>query len=182
MKIIPSKFEGLFIFEPITFKDERGHFTEAYNYQVLKKAGIDIQFVQDNQSFSKAGVIRGLHFQNAPKAQSKLVRVLQGAILDVVVDLRADKSTFGMVHAIALSSENAKQVLIPKGFAHGFSVLSEFAEILYKCDETYSKEHESGINIDDPELRIEWTIPLTERIVSTKDKSLPTIENAKFNF
>ena len=182
MKIIESKFENLFTLEPLTFKDERGHFTESYNYEVLRKTGIDIRFVQDNQSFSKAGVIRGLHFQNAPKAQTKLVRVLQGAILDVAVDLRRDKPTFRMVHAIELSRDNSKQVIIPKGFAHGFSVLSEFAEILYKCDDTYSKEHESGINIDDPELKIDWKIPLTERIVSAKDKSLPTLKNAKFNF
>lgn len=182
MKIIQSKFEGLFILEPITFKDERGHFTEAYNYEVLSKGGIDVQFVQDNQSFSKAGVIRGLHFQNAPKAQTKLVRVLQGAILDVAVDLRREKPTFGMAHAIELSRENAKQVLIPKGFAHGFSVLSEFAEILYKCDETYSKVHESGINIDDSELKIDWKVPPNKRIISDKDKSLPSMENAKFQF
>lgn len=182
MKIIHSKFEGLVILEPSTFKDDRGHFTEAYNYEVLKKAGIDIQFVQDNQSFSKAGVIRGLHFQNTPKAQAKLVRVLQGAILDVVVDLRRDKPTFKMVHVIELSRDNAKQVLIPKGFAHGFSVLSDFAEVLYKCDETYSKEHESGINIDDPELKIEWRIVLEKRIVSSKDASLSFLKNAIFNF
>jgi len=182
MKILQSKFEGLFVLEPIMFKDERGHFTEAYNFEVLKKGGIDVKFVQDNQSFSKGGVIRGLHFQNAPKAQTKLVRVLRGAILDVAVDLRRDKPTFRMAHAIELSRDNAKQVLIPKGFAHGFSVLSDFAEVLYKCDETYSKEHESGINIEDPELKIEWKIRLTERIVSAKDKSLPAIENARFNF
>jgi dTDP-4-dehydrorhamnose 3,5-epimerase len=182
MKMIQSKFEGLFILEPVTFKDERGHFTEAYNYQVLRKGGIDIQFVQDNQSFSKAGVIRGLHFQNAPKAQTKLVRVLQGTIMDVAVDLRRDKPTFRMVHAIELSRDNAKQVLIPKGFAHGFSVLSESAEILYKCDETYSKEHESGINLDDPELRIDWRIVSEKRIVSGKDTALSYLRNANFNF
>ena len=182
MKIVQSNFEGLFILEAITFKDERGHFTEEYNYEVIRKGGIDVRFVQDNQSFSKAGVIRGLHFQNAPKAQSKLVRVLQGSILDVAVDLRRDKPTFKLAHAIELSRDNAKQVFIPRGFAHGFSVLSEFAEILYKCDETYSKDLESGINIEDPELNIDWRIPLTERIVSAKDKSLPTLENAKFKF
>lgn len=182
MKISQSNFEGLFTLEPLTFKDERGHFTEAYNYEVLKKAGIDIQFVQDNQSYSKAGVIRGLHFQNAPKAQTKLVRVLQGSILDVVVDLRRDKPTFKMIHAIELSIENGKQLLVPKGFAHGFSVLSESAEVFYKCDETYSPEHERGINVDDPDLRIDWRIASAKRIVSTKDKSLPFFKEADFNF
>lgn len=182
MKIIQSKFEGLFILEPMTFKDERGHFTEAYNYEVLKKAGIDIRFIQDNQSFSKAGVIRGLHFQNYPKAQTKLIRVLQGLILDVVVDLRPDQPTFKMIHSIELSRENGKQLIVPKGFAHGFSALSESAMVIYKCDETYSPEHESGINIDDPELKIDWKILPNERIVSVKDKSLPNMENARFNF
>jgi dTDP-4-dehydrorhamnose 3,5-epimerase len=182
MKITESKFEGLFILEPLIFKDERGHFTEAYNYEVLRKAGIDIQFVQDNQSFSKAGVIRGLHFQNAPKAQTKLVRVLQGSIWDVVVDLRPDKPTFKMIAGVELSRENGKQLLVPRGFAHGFSVLSEFAEVLYKCDEFYSPEHERGINIADPKLEIDWKIQPKERIVSDKDKSLPDLEDAKFNF
>lgn len=182
MKIIESKFEGLFTLEPVTFKDDRGHFTEAYNYEVLKKSGIVIQFVQDNQSFSKAGVIRGLHFQNTPKAQTKLVRVLQGSILDVVVDLRRDKPTFKMTHAIELSMENGRQLLVPKGFAHGFSVLSESAEVFYKCDETYSPEHERGINFEDPELRIDWRIAPSRRIVSTKDKALPYLKDTNFNF
>ncbi len=182
MKIIESKFEGLFILEPLTFRDERGHFSEAYNYEVLKKAGIDIQFIQDNQSFSKAGVIRGLHFQNAPKAQTKLVRVLQGLILDVVVDLRRDQPTFKKVHFVELSGENGKQLLVPKGFAHGFSVLSESADVLYKCDETYSPEHERGINVEDPNLKIDWKIRTHDRIVSGKDKSLPNLENASFIF
>ena len=182
MKITESKFEGLFTLEPSVFKDERGHFTEAYNYAVLKKAGIDILFVQDNQSYSKAGVIRGLHFQNAPKAQTKLVRVFRGSILDVVVDLRRNKPTFGMIHEIELSVENGKQLLVPKGFAHGFSVLSESAEVFYKCDETYSTEHERGINVEDPDLKIDWRIPPATRIISNKDKSLPYLKETQFDF
>jgi dTDP-4-dehydrorhamnose 3,5-epimerase len=182
MKITRCNFDGLIVLEPPTFKDDRGHFTEAYNYEVLRKSGIDIRFVQDNQSFSKAGVIRGLHFQNHPKAQTKLVRVLHGVIWDVVVDLRRDQTTFRMIHCIELSKENGKQLLVPKGFAHGFSVLSEVAEVLYKCDELYSPEHESGISIEDPELKIDWRVAPAARIVSMKDKVLPSLEKAKLVF
>ncbi len=182
MKVSQTRFAGLVILEPQTFRDDRGHFTEAYNYEVLKKNNIDIVFVQDNQSFSKRGVIRGLHFQNNPKAQTKLVRVLRGVIVDVVVDLRKDQPTFRMIHSVELSAENGRQLLVPKGFAHGFSVLSESAEVLYKCDEFYSPQHESGINLEDPTLNIDWRMPVGDRIVSSKDRALPMLANSNFNF
>ena len=182
MKIVQTKFEGLLILEPAVYQDDRGYFSEAYSYQRLKENGLDMRFIQDNQSFSRKGVIRGLHFQNAPKAQTKLVRVLQGVILDIVVDLRRNQATYKMVHAIELSKENRKQIMVPKGFAHGFSVLGETADILYKCDEVYAPECEGGIRFDDPELKIDWMIDPEKRIVSSKDSALPYLKNAQFHF
>jgi dTDP-4-dehydrorhamnose 3,5-epimerase len=182
MKVTRTPFEGLLILEPSTFADERGFFTEAYNYREFVGSGLDIHFVQDNQSYSVAGVIRGLHFQNAPKAQTKLVRVLQGKIWDVVVDLRREKKTFKETYGIELSRENGKQLLVPKGFAHGFSVLSDSADVLYKSDEFYSPEHEGGINLSDPLLNIDWRLPLNRRVVSAKDRALPVLEMARFDF
>lgn len=175
-------FEGLLVYEPTVFGDERGYFFESYNSQTFKNAGLNIQFVQDNQSFSKYGVIRGLHYQLPPYAQCKLIRVLQGTILDVVMDLRKSSSTFEKIYSIELSSQNKKQLLVPKGFAHGFSVLSEEAVIMYKCDGFYNKESEAGIVYNDPDLAIDWKIPAGKALVSEKDALLPRYRNSINNF
>jgi dTDP-4-dehydrorhamnose 3,5-epimerase len=173
MKITETSFDGLRILEPRIFEDARGFFFESYNSQSFAQLGIAIEFVQDNQSRSSQHVIRGLHFQHPPHAQTKLVRVLQGRILDVVVDLRSDHPTFGKVFTLELSAENKKQLIVPKGFAHGFSVLSEFAEILYKCDAYYAPGHEGGIRFNDPDLSINWGVPAGLELVSPKDQELP---------
>lgn len=167
-------FPGLYVFEPRVFEDSRGYFFEAYNEQVFTEQGIAYRFVQDNQSRSSYGVIRGLHYQLPPHAQTKLVRVLEGEILDVVVDIRKRSPAFGKVYALELSAENKKQLLIPAGFAHGFSVLSETATVLYKCDAFYNRESEKGIRYDDPALPIDWKIQAGKAIVSDKDLLLPT--------
>jgi dTDP-4-dehydrorhamnose 3,5-epimerase len=182
MKLVSTGFDDLFIIEPKVIGDERGYFMESYHYDHFKNQGVDIKFVQDNQSKSKKGVLRGLHYQNAPHAQTKLVRVLSGSILDVIVDLRKSKSTFGKAYTIELSAENKKQLLVPKGFAHGFIVLSESAEILYKCDEVYHPESEGGIMYNDPALNIDWKIPTVELLLSARDQHHPNLANAKFNF
>lgn len=176
MKIDSTPFEGLLILTPRIFGDERGYFFESYNAQTFKQNGLDFDWVQDNQSRSTYGVIRGLHFQKPPYAQTKLIRVLQGEILDVVVDLRHDSTTFGQTYSIVLSSENQLQLLIPKGFAHGFVVLSESADVMYKCDELYNKESESGILFNDPKLNIDWKIDASKMIVSSKDLVLPAFD------
>ena len=155
---------------------------ESFNQQSLQEAGINIQFVQDNQSFSKRGTLRGLHFQNPPFAQTKLVRVLEGEIVDVAVDLRKDSSTYGQHHRLILSAENKKQLLIPQGFAHGFSVISETATVLYKCDQFYNKASEGGIRFDDPALNIDWGIDLKAAIVSEKDQILPLFKECNSGF
>jgi len=173
MPFIKTDFPGLLLFEPKVFEDSRGYFFESYNENLYKEEGVDIRWVQDNQSSSSYGVIRGLHYQLPPFAQSKLVRVLRGKILDVVVDLRKGSPTFGKSFSKVLSAKNRRQLLIPKGFAHGFSVMSEKAEVLYKCDEFYNKETEAGIFYNDPELNIDWRIPAEYAIVSEKDKVLP---------
>lgn len=174
--------KDLIILEPTVFEDERGYFYEAFNKSKLADIGINIDFVQDNQSFSKKGTLRGLHFQNPPFSQAKLVRVLDGEILDVVVDLRKNSPTFGKQYSIVLSSENKKQLLIPHGFAHGFSVLSETAVISYKCDQYYNKQSEGGIRYDDETLNIDWGMDLAEAIVSEKDLVLPSFENCNSQF
>jgi dTDP-4-dehydrorhamnose 3,5-epimerase len=155
---------------------------ESYNQQKLAELGITIDFVQDNQSFSKQGTLRGLHYQNPPFAQTKLIRVLEGEIVDVAVDLRKDSSTYGQHFAIRLSAENKKQLLIPQGFAHGFSVLSETATVLYKCDQFYNKASEGGIRFDDPFLNIDWGIDLNTAIVSEKDLELPNFADCNSGF
>jgi dTDP-4-dehydrorhamnose 3,5-epimerase len=175
VKVTKTPFEGLLIIEPRIFIDERGHFFEAYNGKTFQKEGININFVQDNQSKSKRGVLRGLHFQKPPFAQTKLVRVLGGLIQDVVVDLRREQPTFGKSFSIELSSENNLQFLIPKGFAHGFLVLSESAEVLYKCDEYYAKESEEGIIFNDPAAVIKWELPANELVLSDKDMKLTSL-------
>ena len=182
MKIEQTFIQDLVILKPSVFEDERGYFFEAYNKNKLSDLGIHIDFVQDNQSFSKKGTLRGLHYQNPPFAQTKLVRVLQGEILDVAVDLRKDSSTFGRHFSVLLSSENKKQLLIPQGFAHGFSVLSETAVVLYKCDQYYNKESEGGIRYDDVTLNIDWGMDLKEAIVSEKDIVLPNFANCNSQF
>jgi dTDP-4-dehydrorhamnose 3,5-epimerase len=182
MNIVETGFDGLVVLEPKVIEDPRGYFMESYRYDVLKSKGINIHFVQDNQSKSRRGVLRGLHYQNAPHQQTKLIRVLSGEILDVVVDLRKSKATFGKSFTIALSAENKKQLLVPSGFAHGFLVLSETAEILYKCDEFYHPEAEGGIMYDDPALKIDWGMKKEDLILSQRDLQHPTLEKAIFNF
>lgn len=173
MPFIETGFPGLLIFEPRVFDDSRGWFYEAYNQNLFVGAGIENQFLQDNQSRSTYGVIRGLHYQVPPYAQAKLVRALVGSILDVVVDVRKGSPTFGKVLTIELSAENKKQLFIPAGFAHGFSVLSEVAEVMYKCDQFYNKASEHGIIYNDPALQIDWKIPADKAVVSDKDVVLP---------
>jgi len=182
MPFYKTGFPGLFIFEPVIYEDNRGYFFEAYNEKKFLEEKIDLRFVQDNQSSSSYGVIRGLHYQLNPHAQTKLVRTLNGSILDVVVDLRKNSPTYSQVFSIELSAENKKQLFIPPGFAHGFSVLSERAEVFYKCDEFYNKESETGILYRDPFLNIDWKIPAEKMIVSEKDHQLPLLAEAKNNF
>jgi len=182
MKIIETPFSDLIIIEPRVYEDERGYFFESYNKHKHEENNLNYNFIQDNQSKSSYGVIRGLHFQLAPYAQTKLIRVLEGTILDVAVDLRKTSLTFGKVFSVELSSENKKQLLIPKGFAHGFSVLSEFAVVFYKCDEFYNKSSEGGIIYNDDYLNIDWKIEKYAEKVSDKDKLLPLFSNAQNNF
>jgi len=177
-----TEFPGLLVFEPTVFQDNRGYFFESYNEKSFRNENIELRFVQDNQSSSSFGVVRGLHYQLNPHAQTKLVRVLSGTILDVAVDIRANSPTFSKAFSIELSSENKKQLLIPPGFAHGFSVLSERAEVFYKCDSFYSKESETGIRYNDPLLNINWKIPAEKIIVSEKDQQLPLLAESKSNF
>ncbi len=176
MKVVETGFEGLFVLEPRVFADERGYFFESFNSQTFKNNGLDFEWVQDNQSQSKYGVVRGLHFQKPPYAQTKLIRVLKGEILDVVVDLRHDMPTYGKSFSVVLSSQNHLQLLIPKGFAHGFSVLSEEADVMYKCDALYNKESESGILFNDPKLGIDWQVEQDKMVVSDKDLVLPAFD------
>jgi dTDP-4-dehydrorhamnose 3,5-epimerase len=182
MAFIQTNLPGLIIFEPKVFEDNRGYFYESYNQDVFHKAGINILFVQDNQSSSQYGVIRGLHFQLPPFAQTKLVRVLSGSILDVVVDIRKGSPAFGNQFSIVLSAENKKQLLVPKGFAHGFAVLSERAEVFYKCDAFYNKESEAGFSYKDQSLGIDWQIPAGKEIISDKDKLLPSFAECMNSF
>jgi dTDP-4-dehydrorhamnose 3,5-epimerase len=182
MTIETTPINDLVIIHPTVFEDERGYFMESYNQQKLEEAGIHIPFLQDNQSFSKRGTLRGLHYQNPPYAQTKLVRVLEGEIIDVAVDLRKNSPTYGQHFAIRLSAENKKQLLIPQGFAHGFSVISETATVLYKCDQFYNKASEGGIRFDDPALNIDWGIDLKAAIVSEKDQILPLFKECNSGF
>ena len=182
MPFIKTQFPGLLVFEPKVFEDNRGYFFESYNQQVFSEEGMQINFVQDNQAKSSFGVVRGLHFQLEPHAQTKLLRVLSGEIIDAVVDIRKNSPTYGKAYTIFLSAENKKQLLVPKGFAHGYSVISETAEVFYKCDEFYHKESEGGIAWNDPALQIDWQVPADKIIVSEKDKVYPLLENATHNF
>ncbi|MFO7657016.1 MAG: dTDP-4-dehydrorhamnose 3,5-epimerase [Bacteroidales bacterium] len=182
MNIINTDLEGLKVIELSIFNDQRGYFFESYNENRYTEAGIYCRFVQDNQSKSSSGVIRGLHYQLEPHAQSKLIRVLQGKIYDVVVDIRNGSPTFGKHYGIELSEDNQLQLFIPKGFAHGFSVLSPTAVILYKCDVFYNPGAERGIVYNDKTLAIDWKIKAEEAIVSDKDKILPELKYAEINF
>ncbi len=182
MNIIQTDFPGLRIIEPKVFGDARGYFFESYNQKVLAEAGIHTEFKQDNQSFSKYGVIRGLHFQLNPYSQTKLIRTLEGAIYDVVVDLRKGSPTFGKWLGVELSAENKRQLYIPQGFAHGFSVLSEQTTIMYKCDNFYQPQAEGGIAYNDPKLGIDWKVDTAIATVSDKDKSLPVLDKVETNF
>jgi dTDP-4-dehydrorhamnose 3,5-epimerase len=182
MKISSTGFADLHILEPIVFSDQRGSFTESYNAMTFQNLGINLNFVQDNQSISKKGVLRGFHFQKNPHAQTKLVRTLSGNILDVVVDLRKDQPTYKKVFLIELSGENGLQLLVPKGFAHAFIVLSETASVLYKCDAYYNKPSEAGIRFDDSDLNIDWKVPIEKIILSDKDRELPSLRNIGYNF
>ena len=177
MPFIKTDFPGLLVFEPRVFEDSRGYFFESYNRESFVNEGVDFTFVQDNQAKSCYGVIRGLHYQLPPFAQTKLVRTLQGSILDVVVDLRVGSPTYGKVYSVELSAENKKQLLVPKGFAHGYSVLSQTSEVMYKCDAFYNKQSEGGLYYADPTLHIDWQIPAEKAIVAEKDMDNPTLEN-----
>lgn len=183
MKLIKTKIEDLLILEPKVFTDSRGYFFESYNKKTLETLiGKEYNFVQDNESKSSYGVIRGLHYQLAPYNQAKLVRVLEGKVYDAAVDLRKGSPTFGEWVGVELSAENKRQFLIPKGFAHGYSVLSETAVFTYKCDEYYHPEAEAGIVYSDPSIGIDWKIPEEDAKLSEKDKLLPELKNIKINF
>ncbi len=177
MKVIKTKLDGVVIIEPSIFKDNRGYFFESYNQKAFEKEGLNYNFIQDNQSKSSYGTIRGLHFQKGKYAQAKLVRVLEGTVLDVAVDLRKNSPTYGQHVAVELSAENNRQLLIPRGFAHGFSVLSPTAMFAYKCDNVYNKESEGGIRYDDKDLNIDWKIDVKNAITSEKDLSHPLLKD-----
>lgn len=180
MKFIETKLKGCFILEPKIIKDERGYFMESFNEKTFQEGvGQHVNFVQDNQSFSSKGVLRGLHYQTGEHAQAKLVRVLQGEVLDVAVDIRPDSPTYGQYESVLLSGENQRQFFVPRGFAHGFLVLSETATFFYKCDNFYNKESEGGIIFNDPTINVNWNFSEEELIISEKDKVLPKLENAK---
>ncbi|MCF6131459.1 dTDP-4-dehydrorhamnose 3,5-epimerase [Flavobacterium wongokense] len=180
MNFIATKLDGCFVIEPKIIVDERGYFMESFNEKTFQNGvGHPVHFVQDNQSYSSKGVLRGLHYQTGEHAQAKLVRVLHGEVLDVAVDIRPNSPTFGQYEAVVLSAENQKQFFVPRGFAHGFLVLSETATFFYKCDNFYNKESEGGIIYNDKTININWDFPIEELIISAKDQVQPTLENAK---
>lgn len=171
-----TEIPDLLLFEPKVFGDERGYFFESFNSKTWEdEAGLRVDFVQDNQAYSTRGVLRGLHYQTGDAAQAKLVRVLQGEVLDVVVDLRPDSNTFGQVYKCRLSDENKLQLFVPRGFAHGYVVLSEMAIFFYKCDNFYSKAHEGGIRFDCPILGIDWELEDSQLIVAERDRNFPSL-------
>jgi dTDP-4-dehydrorhamnose 3,5-epimerase len=173
MTITKTNFDGVWVIEPKVWYDDRGYFYESYNDAVFHDAGLHFDWVQDNEAKSTKGVLRGLHFQKTTYAQTKLVRVVQGEVLDVIVDLRKDSQTYGQHLSIILSSKNFKQLLVPRGFAHGYVVLSDEAIFSYKCDNFYSKEAEAGIKYDDPDLNIDWILSEDLHLISPKDQVLP---------
>ena len=178
MEIIHTPLAGCFIIKPAVFTDARGYFFESFNEQIFnQEANLDVHFVQDNQSFSSYGVLRGLHFQKAEHAQAKLVRVLKGKVLDVAVDLREDSPSYGQWYSVVLSKKNKLQFFVPRGFAHGFVVLSKQAEFFYKCDNYYHKASEGGLHYASPELNIDWQVPIEDLLISEKDEVLPQFES-----
>ena len=177
MKITKTALDGVVIIEPQVFEDARGYFCESWNKAKMEEAGLNYDFIQDNQSKSCYGTIRGIHFQKGEFSQAKLVRVLQGTVLDVAVDLRKDSKTFGQHVAVELSAENNRQLMIPRGFGHGFSVLTPTAVFAYKCDNVYNKASEAGIRFDDPALGIDWKVKPEEAVLSDKDKILPFLKD-----
>ena len=182
MKISETGFEGLYIIQPKVYSDNRGYFFESFKLETFLMSGIPFNPVQDNESRSVKGVIRGLHYQLNPFAQAKLIRVVVGRIYDVAVDLRSNSKTFGKWFGVVLDSENKTQFFIPKGFAHGFSVLSDIAIIQYKCDNLYNPRYERGISLDDPDLAIDWRLKGTEPVISPKDQKQPFFREAEMNF
>jgi len=179
MNVISTPLEGLLILEPTIHKDDRGYFFESYNKQVLEaKSGYSTAFVQDNQARSVKNVLRGLHYQNVPSPQAKLIRALEGSIWDVVVDIRKSSKTYMQWYGVELSAENKLQLLIPHGFAHGYAVLTDTAEVFYKCDNFYNKAAEGGFYYADPEIGIDWKMDLNETIISAKDQNQPLFKNA----
>jgi len=182
MEIIETGFRDLFILKPQIFRDARGYFYESFNLRKMNQSGLDYNFVQDNQSESVYGVIRGLHYQLNPHAQAKLVRALLGRVYDVVVDLRAGSPTYGKYYGVELSDHNQLQLMIPQGFAHGFSVLSDKALVLYKTDDYYDKETERGIIYNDPVLNIDWKLVPSKITVSDRDLRLPEFGKHETNF
>lgn len=180
MTVKETHLQGCVIIEPKVFKDERGYFFETFNLQSFNKTiGIDVSFVQDNESSSTKGVLRGLHYQTGEHAQAKLVRVITGTVLDIVVDIRKGSKTFGQQFSVELSEENKQQLYIPRGFAHGFIVLSDSAIFSYKCDNYYNKASEGGIIYNDATLNLDWKLPEERLIISEKDLLLPSFENAR---
>jgi dTDP-4-dehydrorhamnose 3,5-epimerase len=182
MEITKTPIAGLLVLTPRVFQDDRGYFLESFNAKNLAEAGITTSFVQDNESKSTRGVIRGLHYQLNPHAQAKLVRVIEGTVFDVAVDLRKDSPTFGQWYGLELSGENKIQLFIPRGFAHGFSVLSETAVFAYKCDAYYEPKSERGIVYNDPQLNIDWKVDENEACISGKDQANPLFREAEYNF
>lgn len=182
MEIIKTEIEGVVILEPRIFKDERGYFFESFSQREFDEKVMPIRFVQDNESMSTYGVMRGLHYQKMPYTQSKLVRCTHGKVLDIVVDIRKGSPTFGQHVAVELSDDNHRQLFIPRGFAHGFAVLSDVAVFQYKCDNFYAPQAEAGIQLRDEELGIDWKIPASEAILSEKDKNYPFLRDIVSDF
>jgi dTDP-4-dehydrorhamnose 3,5-epimerase len=182
MKVTDTPLMGLKIIEPAVFSDHRGYFFESYNFGKMAAAGIENIFVQDNESLSSYGVVRGLHYQLAPFSQAKLVRVIEGAVFDVALDLRKDSPTFGQWYGVELTAENKLQLFIPPGFAHGFSVLTPTTIFSYKCDQPYNKTSERAIRYNDPALGIDWKIPEDQQLISEKDQFAALFSDAEMNF
>ncbi|MBQ4106573.1 MAG: dTDP-4-dehydrorhamnose 3,5-epimerase [Lentisphaeria bacterium] len=179
MRVIETELTDAFIIEPKVFGDSRGYFFESWNQQALQEAGLVCEFVQDNESRSRYGVLRGLHYQAAPYTQAKLVRVISGTVLDVIVDIRKGSPTFGKHIGVELSGENKRQLFVPRGFAHGFVVLSDDVIFAYKCDNRYMPSHERGIAFDDPALGIDWRVPADQLLLSEKDRRNPVFAEAE---